>query len=81
VLAQAPPSRGFSAATKPGAVHLAGFGLDAATTATIRRTLIAIPARLVRSARRWRLRLPEHWPWQRSYNWAIRRILAIPLPT
>ena len=57
---------------------LAGFGLGAATTATIRRTLIAIPARLVRSARRWHLRMPEHWPWQRPYDWAVRRILAIP---
>jgi len=60
---------------------LAGFGLGAATTATIRRTLIAIPARMVRSARRLHLRMPEHWPWQRPYDWAIRRILAIPLRT
>ena len=60
---------------------LAGFGLDAATTATIRRTLIAIPARLVRSARRLHLRMPQRWPWQRSYEWAIRRILAVPLRT
>jgi hypothetical protein len=34
-----------------------------ATTATIRRQLITIPARVVRSARRVRLRLPTHWPW------------------
>lgn len=60
---------------------LAGFGLGAATTATIRRTLIAIPARLVHTARRWHLRMPERWPWQRPYDWAIRRILAIPLRT
>ena len=60
---------------------LAGFDLGAATTATIRRTLIAIPARLVRSARRLRLRMPKHWPWARPYDWAIRRILAIPMRT
>jgi hypothetical protein len=60
---------------------LAGFGLANATTATIRRTLIAIPARLVRSARRWHLRMPEHWPWHQSYDWAVRRILQIPLRT
>lgn len=60
---------------------LAGFGLDAATTATIRRTLIAIPARLVRSARRFHLRMPQRWPWQRPYDWAVRRILTIPLRT
>jgi hypothetical protein len=34
-----------------------------ATTATIRRQLINVPARPVRSARRTRLRLPINWPW------------------
>jgi hypothetical protein len=34
-----------------------------ATTATIRRQLINIPARPVRSARRIKLRLPTNWPW------------------
>ena len=34
-----------------------------ATTATIRRQLINVPARLVRSARRIHLRLPTNWPW------------------
>ena len=34
-----------------------------ATTATIRRQLINIPARPVRSARRIHLRLPTNWPW------------------
>jgi hypothetical protein len=34
-----------------------------ATTATIRSQLINIPARVVRSARRHRLRLPTQWPW------------------
>ena len=34
-----------------------------ATTATIRRQLINVPARPVRSARRTTLRLPESWPW------------------
>ena len=34
-----------------------------ATTATIRRQLINIPARPVRSARRIHLRLPANWPW------------------
>ena len=35
-----------------------------ATTATIRRQLIAVPARLARSARRLVLHLPTDWPWQ-----------------
>jgi hypothetical protein len=34
-----------------------------ATTATIRAQLITIAARIVRSARRIRLRLPANWPW------------------
>jgi len=37
-----------------------------ATTATIRRQLINVPARPVRSARRIHLRLPKNWPWG---NW------------
>jgi hypothetical protein len=34
-----------------------------ANTATIRRQLINVPARPVRSARRVQLRLPANWPW------------------
>ena len=34
-----------------------------ATTATIRRQLINVPARPIRSGRRIHLRLPMHWPW------------------
>ena len=42
--------------------------LAKATTATIRRTLIAIPARLARSARRITLHLPAAWPWQTAFT-------------
>lgn len=59
---------------------LAGHGLHQATTATIRQTLIAIPARLVRSARRRHLRMPQNWPWQRALRWCRRRIDVTPLP-
>lgn len=38
--------------------------LARAKTATIRRTLISVPARLARSARRIILHLPEAWPRQ-----------------
>src|SRR3954470_24527799 len=38
--------------------------LAKATTATIRRTLINVPARIAASARRLRLHLPTNWPWQ-----------------
>jgi hypothetical protein len=39
-----------------------------ATTGTIRAQLIAVPARLARSARRLRLHLPERWPWQTAFS-------------
>lgn len=39
-----------------------------ATTATVRRHLIWVPARLATSARRLVLHLPRDWPWQRAYE-------------
>ena len=42
--------------------------LARATTATIRRTIVNIPARLARSARRITLHLPEAWPWQTAFD-------------
>ncbi len=39
-----------------------------ATTATIRRHLIAVPARIARSARRNVLHLPRHWPWESAWT-------------
>ena len=42
--------------------------LARATTGTIRRTLISVPARLARSARRITLHLPEAWPWQVAFD-------------
>jgi hypothetical protein len=39
-----------------------------ATTATIRAQLIAVPARLARSARRLRLHLPRDWPWETAWT-------------
>jgi hypothetical protein len=46
------------------AATLAGGPLARATTATIRRTLVAVPARVASSARRLTLHLPTNWPWQ-----------------
>lgn len=42
--------------------------LAKATTATIRRTLVHVPARLARSARRITLHMPEAWPWQTAFD-------------
>ena len=39
-----------------------------ATTATIRTQLIAVPARLARSARRLILHLPRDWPWEHAWT-------------
>jgi hypothetical protein len=38
-----------------------------ARTATLRRQLIAVPARVTRTARTLTLRLPQNWPWQGSW--------------
>ena len=38
------------------------------TTATIRRQLIVVPARLARSARRLTLHLPRDWPWAPAWK-------------
>jgi hypothetical protein len=45
-----------------------GGRLAHATTATIRRTLITVPARIARSARRVRLHMPTAWPWQTQFQ-------------
>lgn len=58
---------------------LAGHGLDCATVATLQRTLLAVPARLARSARRYHLHLPAGWRWQRARTWLKRRIDGLPL--
>ena len=39
-----------------------------ATTATIRRQLLTVPARITRSARRLTLRLPASWPWADAWQ-------------
>jgi hypothetical protein len=48
---------------------------------TLRRTLLALPGRLTRSARRWTLRLPAGWPWAHSFQMALARLRCIPHPT
>jgi len=46
------------------AARLASTTLGKARTATVRRTLIQVAARIANQARRWRLHLPSGWPWQ-----------------
>jgi hypothetical protein len=59
----------------------AGDRWSKATTETLRTNLISMPARLVHSARRLRLRAPTNWPWREAFETALVRIAAIPAPT
>ncbi len=43
-------------------------GLAKATTSTIRRKLITIPARVASSGRRIGLHLPNAWPWEAAWT-------------
>jgi hypothetical protein len=45
---------------------------------TLRRRLLALPGRLTRTARRWTLHLPAHWPWQDAFVEALTSIRALP---
>jgi Transposase DDE domain group 1 len=47
---------------------------------TLRRTLLTLPGRLTRSARRWTLHLPARWPWAHSFTMALARLRCIPQP-
>jgi len=52
--------------------------LARATTATIRRTLITVPARVTSTARRLRLHLPTHWPWETAWSTLYNTVAARP---
>jgi hypothetical protein len=51
-----------------------------ATTATIRRKLITVPARIATSARRITIHLPQAWPWQTAWTDLIDRVADPPPP-
>ena len=53
--------------TRAAAV-ITGPTLARATTATIRRKLVAVPARIASSARRITLHLPTAWPWETAWT-------------
>ena len=52
--------------------------LTRATTATIRRTIVDVPARIATSARRIILHLPSAWPWQAAWTTIFERVHAPP---
>ncbi len=48
---------------------------------TLRRTLLNLPGRLTRSARRWTLHLPAGWPWAAWYELALGRLRCVAYAT
>jgi hypothetical protein len=48
---------------------------------TLRRTLLALPGRITRSARRWRLHLPAGWPWAAWFELALARLRGVAYAT
>lgn len=68
--------------TRTAAVLASHTGrLATATTATIRRTLITVPARITRSARRLTLHLPITWPWRHAFGRLFTATHAPPAAT
>lgn len=63
---------------------LAGPTQAVARGATLRRTIVNVPARLARPQRRTVLHLPEHWPWVKAWLTLWQRIFgpgpAPPIP-
>ncbi len=56
------------------AATITGTALAKATTATIRRKLIAVPARVASSARKITLHLPAGWPWETAWTALFDRV-------
>jgi len=50
------------------AATIAGTGLAKATSPTVRRKLVTVPARIAHSARRITLHLPTSWPWHAGWT-------------
>ena len=60
------------------AATLSGTDLARATTATVRRKLIHVPARIASSARRVTLHLPQAWPWHQAWTHLFDRVADPP---
>jgi hypothetical protein len=60
------------------AATITGPTLAKATTATIRRKLITVPARIASSARRVTLHLPAAWPWESAWSDLFNRACGPP---
>jgi hypothetical protein len=51
------------------------------TSASRRRQLLQIPARLTRTSRQWTLRMPTRWPWQHDFTTVLTAIRSLPALT
>jgi len=60
------------------AATLTDSDLGKATTGTIRRKLVNLPARIATSARRTQLHLPQNWPWESAWATLFGRACAPP---
>jgi hypothetical protein len=60
------------------AATITGTDLAKATTATIRRKLITVPARVASSARRITLHLPSAWTWKAAWTQLFTRVCGPP---
>jgi hypothetical protein len=57
---------------------LTGPELAKATTGTIRRKLVSVPARLAHTGRRLIVHLPTRWPWQTAWTRLVARACSPP---
>ena len=64
--------------TRAAATLTKSADLARATTATIRRKLITVPARIATSARRLKLHLPTGWPWETAWTALYNTLFARP---
>ena len=64
--------------TRAAATLTATTELAKATTETVRRKLIHVPARVASSARRITLHLPEAWPWNEAWTRLFDRVADPP---
>jgi hypothetical protein len=67
--------------TRAAATLTKAAALAKATTATIRRKLVTVPARIATSARRLHLHLPSHWPWEAAWSALYDALFATPAAT
>jgi len=65
--------------TRAAATLTAAPKIAKATTATVRRKLIHVPARVASSARRITLHLPQSWPWRDAWTRLFDRVADPPL--